>query len=143
MKKNILKKIVVFILLITLSSCGSNNNDNNNENHNKPSTNFTPKTADDFEDKFANKTITPPSGNKITILSNKKIKQSINNVIGESSYTFTFIKDTIILKYTINNITCDVSLTWTSALGGNAKEEYSWKDGNQKANGTFSISENN
>ena len=151
MKINIIQTTIVFIILAMLSACGGSGNNNNNNNYNgdnnnnASSGNFKPKTAKEFESKFVNKTIHPPSGNVITILPNSRIRQTITNkTTGESTYTYENIdSSTVTIKYMIDDINCIINLSWTSELGGNAREEYTSTDFSTNANGTFLINGKN
>lgn len=153
MKINIIQTTIVLVILAMLSACGgSSNNDNKNknityyvDNNNASSGNFNPKTAKEFESKFVNKTINPPSGNVITILPNNRIRQTIKyKTTGESTYTYESIdSSTVAIKYMIGDINCIIKLSWTSELGGSAIEEYTSNDFSTNAVGTFFINGKN
>lgn len=154
MKINIKQTTIVLVVLAMLSACGGDNNDNDNknkninhyvDNNNASSGNFNPKTAKEFESKFVNKTINPPSGNVITILPNNRIRQTIKHkTTGESTYTYESINSsTVAIKYVIGDINCIIKLSWTSELGGSAIEEYTSNDFSTHANGTFFINGKN
>lgn len=145
MKVNTIKKLIVFMLIAFLSACGGSSNGGNNRNYiyndDASTSSFRPKTASEFESKFVNKNINPPSGHIITILPNSTIKQVIKNqTTGESKYTYENIgSNTVILKYMIDDIKCIVRLTWTSELEGHANEIYTSEDFVTNAIGNFFI----
>lgn len=143
--KTLLKNtiIAVFSILI-INSCGSDTNGSSNP----PATDFAPKTAGGFEDKFVGRTITSPSGNKAEILENKQGKYFISGQLLLGSYIYSYVKtNTATIKHTIGGIICNQTLTFTSQFTGRMDETCRGSNGvinniNQVANGDFSIGRN-
>lgn len=145
MNKNIKKILMSTIMTVLLISCGGNDNGGSTGGTKNPSTNISaPQNADAFEAKFLNKTITPPSGHKITILANKTLIQTLNGERSTKTYTFRAIdKKSVHLSYTIKDIDCSVTLYFLTSTNGNAKESYTSTSFNQNSNGTFEIDGSN
>ncbi len=132
--------IALFAILI-INSCGSDTNGSSNP----PVTDFAPKTAGGFEDTFTGRTITSPSGSKVTILKNKQGRYFIYDQLLSGSYTYSYItKNTITIKHTINDIICNQTLTFTSQFDGEMDEKCTTYGANnninvQAASGKFNI----
>ncbi len=133
--------IAVFSILI-LNSCGSDDDGSSNP----PSTDFAPKNAGGFEDVFEGRTMTSPSGNKVTILENKQGRYFISNQLLSGSYIYSYVKiNTATIKHTIEDGTiCNQTLTFTSHYDGIMNENCTKNGANNNINvetssGNFSI----